>query len=393
MIFPASSAAPPNSTGSTAISSAPINERMASECVVIGAGVIGLAVAREMALAGIETILLEKEKSIGTGISSRNSEVIHAGIYYPQGSLKARFCVEGKARLYDYCRTRHVPYKPIGKVIAANTAQMAKLNAIAQTARANGVTDLQPLSRTELQAMEPEVAADAGLFSPSTGIVDSHTLMATLLGDFEQAGGALALDAPVLDGTIEKDGIALAIGGAEPCTITTRFLINSAGLDAADFLHKLRGFPPSHIPPMYYAKGNYFSLSARSPFTHLVYPVPEEGGLGIHATLDMAGQCRFGPDVEWVEAPDHYAVDSGRAARFYAAIRSYWPGLQDGALAPSYAGMRPKLNPAGQGNADFVVQDQKIHGVKGVINLLGMESPGLTAALAVAAHTKDLLLS
>ncbi|HVY12596.1 MAG TPA: NAD(P)/FAD-dependent oxidoreductase [Alphaproteobacteria bacterium] len=365
-----------------------------SECVVIGAGVVGLAVARELAQAGVETYVLERESGFGMGTSSRNSEVIHAGIYYPPGSLKAWFCVEGRGLLYDYCRARSIPHRNCGKVIVATQDnQKEKLNEIEARAKASGVNSLKRLSADDVHALEPEVKAVAGLFSPETGIIDSHAFMQSLLDDFMMAGGHAVMQAPLLGAEITSDGITLRVGGKEPCTVKTRKLVNAAGLDAVRILKMFKGFPAAHIPPQYYAKGNYFILSTRSPFTHLVYPIPEAAGLGIHATLDMGGACRFGPDVEWVDDPNNLEVNPARAESFYKAIRTYWPGLMDGALQPGYAGMRPKLQAPTAVAADFVIQGKEVHGIKGLVNLLGIESPGLTSSLAIAAYTKNLLFS
>ncbi len=365
-----------------------------AQAVVIGAGVIGLGIARELQRAGIETYILEREKHFGMATSSRNSEVIHAGIYYPEGSLKAKFCVQGRKLLYDYCRAHDIPHKKCGKVIVASSdTQLDRLNEIDQKARACDVSDLKRLSKSEINAMEPEVKAVAALFSPSTGIIDSHAYMQSLLNDFTSSGGHAVMGAPLESAEVLSDGIELRIGGKEPCRVKTKFLINAAGIDAVPLLKKITGFPAKHIPPHYYAKGNYFILSGKSPFRHLVYPIPEAAGLGIHATLDMAGQCRFGPDVEWVDNPNDLRVKPERAASFYAAIRTYWPGLPEGALYPGYAGMRPKLQAPSEPAADFLIQDQKTHGIPGLVNLLGIESPGLTSSLAIAAYTKDLLFS
>lgn len=376
----------------TSATGKPLMSDFKSDCVVIGAGVVGLAVARELAKAGREVIILEQDNRIGSGISSRNSEVIHAGIYYPPGSLKARFCVEGNKRLYAYCNERHIPHKNCGKLIVATSdAQLPKLKEIHMRAMASGAHDLYLVGSAEIKAIEPEVRGIAGLFSPSTGIVDSHTLMTTLLGDVENAGGALSLNAPVETAEIMPYGMALYVGGKTPCSIKANFVVNAAGLGAIPLLKKMRGFPAQRIPPAYYAKGNYFTLSNKSPFTHLVYPLPTPGGLGVHATLDMGGNCRFGPDVEWVKDPDDFTVDPDRAGSFYASIRDYWPGLPDNSLHPGYCGIRPKLHPASQANADFSIQNVKNHRISSLVNLLGIESPGLTAALAIAAHVKDLL--
>ncbi len=364
------------------------------EAVVIGAGVVGLAVARALSLAGFEVIILERQNRIGSGNSSRNSEVIHAGIYYPKDSLKARFCVQGKERLYDYCRSRHIRHKNCGKVIVAvHDEQVPKLQEIEAKAKANGVNDLRTLSREEINAMEPEVKAVGGLFSPSTGIIDSHHYMETLLGDVQNAGGSIVYNAPVEKGEITEKGLFLDVGGAEPCRIRAKCVVNSAGLDTTRVMKSLKGFPQEHVPQQFFAKGNYFVLTTKSPFKHLVYPIPEAAGLGVHATLDLAGQCRFGPDVEWVENDSNYQVNPARGPSFYEAIRRYWPGLKDGSLAPGYSGIRPKLQTPNGPAADFIIQSEKIHKIQGLVNLLGIESPGLTSSLAIAEAVKGLLLS
>lgn len=364
------------------------------KCIVVGAGVIGLGVARALALAGHETLIVESAGGIGTGTSSRNSEVIHAGIYYPKNSLKARLCVQGRNLLYDYCAQSHVPHKKIGKVIvAAEEAQIPKLKELNEKARANGVEDLQFLSKAEINRREPHVRAVAALYSPSTGIIDSHKFMESLQGDFENAGGLIAYEAPVLSASIHANGITLEVGGKDPTTLEAKYMVNAAGLNAVPLLHSLHHFPPAHIPKHYYAKGNYFLLSGKSPFTHLVYPIPVAAGLGTHATLDMGGQCRFGPDVEWVDDPHNLAVNPNRTASFYEAIRTYWPDVPEGALQPGYAGMRPKLQAPHEPAADFLIQGPQTHGIRGLVNLLGIESPGLTSSLAIAEMTKALLFS
>ena len=354
------------------------------DCVVIGAGVVGLAVARALALAGREVVVLDAAGAIGTETSSRNSEVIHAGIYYPPGSVKAVLCVEGRELLYRYCETHGVAHRRCGKLIVATAAeQVATLHKIRAQAAANGVHDLRLLSADEAKAMEPALCCVAALHSPSTGIIDSHGLMLAYQGDAEGRGAMLALHSPVIGGAVQNDGIMLEVGGDEPMQLLARTVINSAGLYAQRVAAALRGFPRDLVPPTYYAKGNYYSLSGRSPFTHLIYPVPEAAGLGVHLTLDLAGQARFGPDVEWIAEID-YDVDLHRADGFYRAIRDYWPGLKDGQLAPGYAGIRPKLGGPEQPASDFVIQGPQHHGVAGLINLFGIESPGLTASLALA---------
>jgi L-2-hydroxyglutarate oxidase LhgO len=354
------------------------------DCVVIGAGVVGLACARALALAGREVIVLEEADAIGTETSSRNSEVIHAGIYYPPGSAKAALCVEGKALLYRYCEERGIGHRRCGKlIVATGQEQLAALHKIQAQAQANGVHDLRLLTAEEAKAMEPQLRCVAALHSPSTGIIDSHGLMLAYLGEAEDHGAMRALQSPVTSGEIEANGIVLDVGGAEPMRIIARTVINSAGLMAQQFATALRGFPQHKVPHCYYAKGNYYSLSSRSPFTHLIYPVPEAAGLGVHLTLDLAGQARFGPDVEWIAEID-YDVDLRRADGFYRAIRDYWPGLKDGQLAPGYAGVRPKLSGPGEPASDFLIQGPDEHGVAGLVNLFGIESPGLTASLALA---------
>jgi L-2-hydroxyglutarate oxidase LhgO len=363
------------------------------ECVVIGAGVVGLAVARELARRGHQTLILEAESSIGTAISSRNSEVIHAGIYYPAGSAKARFCVAGKALMYDYCEARGVGYRRCGKlIVAADEAQIPALQSIEAMAHANGVDDLHWLKGGEARALEPQLNAVAALSSPSTGIVDSHGLMLALQGDFEQAGGVIALRSALLSGRYDGEIIHLQAGSTDAMNLAASVVINCAGLHAQDVAHRIDGVPKSSIPPAYFAKGNYYVLQTKTPFSHLVYPVPEPGGLGVHLTLDLAGQARFGPDVEWVERPD-FTVDPQRAEIFYAAIRRYWPGLPDGCLQPGYAGVRPKLSGPGEPAADFLIQGPDIHGVPGLVNLYGIESPGLTASLAMAVYVADRVFS
>jgi L-2-hydroxyglutarate oxidase LhgO len=360
------------------------------DCVVVGAGVIGLAVARKLAQAGREVIVLEAAEGIGTVTSSRNSEVIHAGIYYKAGSLMARMCVSGKQALYAYCRDHGIPHRNCGKLIVATTPkETEKLQSIRAHAEANGVLDMQTLSRDAAHALEPALNCDAALLSPSTGIIDSHAYMLALRGDAEAAGAACAFYTPLIRAKAAAGKIEVDAGGDAPTTIECELLVNAAGLSAPAVARSIEGMPIELIPVPYLAKGNYFSCSARAPFSHLIYPVPEPGGLGVHLTLDMAGQARFGPDVEWVDAID-YAVDPARAERFYPAIRRYWPTLPDGALMPSYSGIRPKIVPPAVASQDFLIQSPRDHGVAGLINLFGIESPGLTSSLAIADYVGEL---
>jgi len=361
------------------------------DCVVIGAGVIGLAVARRLAEAGREVIILEAADAIGTVTSSRNSEVIHAGIYYPAGSLMARMCVAGKQALYSYCRDHGIPHRNCGKLIVATTKkETEKLSSIRAHAQANGVCDLQTLSTAEARVLEPALNCDAALLSPSTGLIDSHAYMLALRGDAEAAGALCAFHTPLLHARAAEASIEIDAGGDAPMSLRCRLLVNAAGLNAPAVARSIDGMPIELIPPAYLAKGNYFSCSARAPFSHLIYPVPEPGGLGVHLTLDMAGQARFGPDVEWVEKID-YTVDPARAERFYPAIRRYWPTLPDGALMPSYSGIRPKIVPPAVAAQDFLIQGPRDHGIKGLVNLFGIESPGLTSSLAIADYVGELV--
>jgi L-2-hydroxyglutarate oxidase LhgO len=368
-----------------------------TDTVVIGAGVVGLAIARALALGGREVIVLEKNATIGEETSARNSEVIHAGLYYPRGSLKARLCVEGKERLYEYCESKQVPYRRCGKLLVATQgAQLGKLDGVRASAAANGVTDLEPLSAADVLGLEPHVRAVAGLWSPSTGIVDSHAFMLALRGDLEAAGGAIATHArctaAITDGPWAKLECTTADG---PFTLDARTVVNAAGLHATRLAHRL-GAPAAAIPRPYFAKGNYFTCAGRSPFTHLVYPLPEDGGLGVHATLDLAGRVRFGPDVEWLGAdldPESfdYAVDARRGDAFYGAIRTYWPALPDAGLTPAYAGIRPKISGPKEPAADFAIESFGDTSTARFVHLFGVESPGLTSALAIAAEVESML--
>lgn len=359
------------------------------DCVVIGAGVVGLAVARSLALRGREVMVLEAAQAIGTGTSSRNSEVIHAGIYYPAGSLKAQLCVEGRQQLYDYCLQRHIPHRRCGKlIVATSTAQREQLSALEAKARANGVLDLQWLERDEVHALEPALACVSALLSPSTGIVDSHALMLALQGDLENAGGVLVLNCPVVRASEEQDAIVLEV--TDGTRLRARTVVNAAGLGAPLLARHVAGLRPGSVPRAYYAKGSYFTLAGKAPFSRLVYPVPEAAGLGVHLTLDLAGQAKFGPDVEWVDSPDALTVEPSRADAFYAEVRRYWPALPDGALQPGYAGIRPKIAPPHAPAADFAIQGSEEHGLRGWVNLFGIESPGLTSALAIAQRVSDI---
>jgi L-2-hydroxyglutarate oxidase LhgO len=361
------------------------------DCAVIGAGVVGLAIARELAIAGREVIVLEAADAIGTHTSSRNSEVIHAGLYYPKGSLKARFCVNGKTLLYQYCAGHAVPHSNIGKIVVAVAQdEIATLNSYVQKAEVNGVRDLRWLSRQELRDLEPAVECVAGFLSPSTGIVDSHALMLAYQGDAENNGATVVFKSPVESGRVASGGIVLNVGGDEPMTIECKTVVNSAGLFAQDIARSIEGLPPPSIPPQFFAKAHYFTLSGKAPFRRLVYPIASNAHLGVHVTVDMAGQVRFGPDVSWVDSVD-YSFDHSREPLFYEAIRKYYPGLKDGQLQPGYTGIRPKISGPNQPAADFIIRGPKDHGIAGLVALYGIESPGLTASLAIAGYVKALL--
>jgi L-2-hydroxyglutarate oxidase LhgO len=360
------------------------------DCAVIGAGVVGLAVARALALAGREVVVLESEGAIGTGTSSRNSEVIHAGIYYPLGSLKARLCVEGREALYAYAIERGVPHRRCGKLIVATSPeQVGQLETIRAKAAANGVDDLQMISAEQAAAMEPQLHCLAALHSPSTGIVDSHALMLSLLGDLENAGGVLALKSPVARAECGPGGIVLMAQDGTALRCNT--VVNAAGLGAPALARRFEGLPAAAVPQAFFAKGSYFTLSGRAPFGRLIYPVPEPGGLGVHLTIDLGGQAKFGPDVQWVDAADDLVVDAARGEGFYAEVRKYWPALPDDALIPGYAGMRPKISGPHEPASDFVIDGPGTHGVRGLVNLFGIESPGLTSSLAIGRHVAQML--
>ncbi len=374
------------------------------DTVVIGAGVVGLAVARALALAGREVLVLEACDTFGTATSARNSEVIHAGIYYPAGSLKARLCVQGRHLLYEHCAARGVAHRRCGKlIVACSDAQVDELRSIEGRARANGVDDLRWLSRDEALALEPQLDCQAALLSPSTGIVDSHGLMLSLLGDLENAGGLLAVNSEVTWLSAQSGQAQSAIklvvkeagrDGAE-MALQARQVVNAAGLGALALAHRTQGLPPQGLPPLptRWAKGNYFTLSGRAPFSHLIYPVVERDSpsLGVHLTLDMGGQAKFGPDVQWQDTDSDFSVDASRAAAFYDEVRRYWPGLPDGALQSGYAGIRPKITGPGDSAADFFIQGPRQHGVAGLVNLLGIESPGLTSCLALGEAVRRAL--
>ncbi len=360
------------------------------DAVVVGAGVVGLAVARALALSGREVLVLEAAEAIGTQTSSRNSEVIHAGIYYPQGSLKARLCVQGKQMLYAYCAERGIGHRRCGKLIVATApAQVAELQGIIQKAAANGVNDLVLLTREQALALEPALDCVAAIHSPSTGIVDSHGLMLALQGDLENAGGLVAFNSPLSHARVTPAGIELeALDGTQ---LRARTVVNAAGLQAPTLARRFEGLDPTHIPGAYYAKGNYFTLAGRSPFSRLIYPVPEAAGLGVHLTIDLGGQAKFGPDVQWVDSPEDLVVDPVRGEAFYAEVRKYWPALADGVLQAGYAGIRPKISGPGAAAADFKIEGPATHGVPGLVNLFGIESPGLTSCLAIASKVVELL--
>ncbi|SEH28199.1 NAD(P)/FAD-dependent oxidoreductase [Rhizobium sp. NFR12] len=362
------------------------------DCVVIGGGVVGLAIARRLALSGREVIVLEAEALTGSITSARNSEVIHAGLYYATGSLKAALSVSGKHSLYQYCDERGIPHRRCGKlVVAASEPEVAYLEKLLKQAWANGVADCRLVDGAELAAMEPQIRGFKGLLSPSTGIIDSHRLMEAYIADIENHGGSIVLNSPVLGGTLRDDSVRLSVGGADPVDVDAKLVVNAAGLGAWGISAGLEGLDPATIPERHYAKGSYFSLSARAPAQRLIYPVPEPGGLGVHLTLDMAGQARFGPDVEWVETID-YDVDPDRSQKFYSAIRRYWPGLADGTLVPAYSGIRPKVvGSKGGGGGDFIIQGPTQTGHPGYAALYGIESPGLTSSMAIAEYLEKLI--
>ncbi len=368
------------------------------QCIVIGAGVVGLAVARELAQAGVEVLVAESGEGIGIGTSSRNSEVIHAGIYYPAGSLKARLCVQGREQLYAYCQAHGVAHKRLGKLLVATSDdEAATLDGIIAKAKANGVNDLRRLSRQEALELEPDLDCTAAVLSPSTGIVDSHGLMLAYQGDAEHSGTQFVFHCPferakILDKGSERTPslFEVSFGGQDPLTLTCNILINAAGLSAVEVAHGIDGLAPDTIAQAYLCKGSYFTLQSKAPFSHLIYPVPQAAGLGVHLTLDLGGQAKFGPDTEWISEPD-YEVDARRGDSFYDAVRRYWPGLPEGSLQPGYAGIRPKISGPADPAADFRISASNEHGVRGLINLYGIESPGLTSSLAIASAVSQLL--
>ena len=367
------------------------------QTLVIGAGVVGLAVARALAQSGREVVVVERATAIGTGVSARNSEVIHGGLYYPPGSLKARLCVRGKGLLYDYCASHGVAHRRCGKlVVATDEAQLAGLESIAQRATNNGVP-VQCLTGREARALEPALRCRAALLSPGTGIVDSHGLMLALQGDLEVAGGMVALGSTFTGGQVTDDGLLVRVhsGAGRPTELLAQEVINAAGLYACAVARGMLGLDPDRVPRARYAKGSYFALVGRAPFAHLVYPAPQDAWLGIHLTLDLGGQARFGPDCEWLDRTDPDAIDydvqAARAEGFYAEIRRYWPGLPDGALRPGYSGVRPKIHGPDEPAPDFRIDFKSQHGVPGLVNLFGIESPGLTSALAIAEYVEQRL--
>ncbi len=360
------------------------------DAVVVGAGVVGLACAKYLTDQGWDTLLVESESAFGSGTSSRNSEVIHAGIYYSKGSAKSQLCVRGKHLLYDYCTTRGIPHQKIGKWIVAQTADQAlKLEQLRNAGADNGVTDLNFLDSSAVRMGEPALKARDVLFSPSTGIVDSHAYMQSLVSDVTQAGGVIVYKTPCTRVEIKPNGFDMTLGGAEPSVVSCRILINASGLHAIDLANRIEGLPKHHIPKACFAKGNYFSYMGKVPFSRLIYPVPETGGLGIHLTLDLNGQARFGPDVEWVDEIDYQVNESSRH-KFAEAIQTYWPSCQADQLMPAYSGIRPKLGTFQHFSSDFAIQTEQEHGVPGLVNLFGIESPGLTASLAIAEKVSSI---
>jgi L-2-hydroxyglutarate oxidase LhgO len=361
------------------------------DAVVIGAGVIGLAIARALALRGLEVVILEAEHKFGQGTSARNSEVIHAGLYYSPGSRKAHACVNGRRRLYAYAQRCGIAHRKSGKlVVATGPDEEAKLAALLERGRANGVEGLQLLSAAQARALEPELQCSAALLCAESGLIDTHAFMLQLLGDAEANGAAIAYLSPFAAAAPAAHGWILRTGGAEPFELSARWLVNAAGLQAQQVASAMEAYPAARIPPQHWAKGNYFKLQGRSPFSRLIYPLPVAGGLGVHLTLDLQGQAKFGPDVQWVDALD-YRVDPTRAASFYGEVRRYWPGLPDNALVADYAGIRPKLSGPADTPRDFEIDGPGDHGLAGLVHLFGIESPGITASLALAEEVAALL--
>ena len=356
------------------------------QVLVIGAGVVGLAVARAAALRGHDVIVAEAENAIGTGVSSRNSEVIHAGMYYPTGSIRARHCVAGRRLLYAFCASHGVPHNKCGKlIVATNDAETAKIEQIAGQGKINDVEGLTLLSAAEATALEPALICTAALLSPETGIVSAHDYMLALRGDIEDAGGAIAFNTPVT-GAVRKDGQWLvSFGGSEAAEMAFDAVVNCGGLSAQKIAQSMTDYPAQRVPKRVLAKGNYFTYAGKPAFTHLIYPTPVTGGLGVHVTLDLAGRMRFGPDVEWIEE-EFYPVDAKRADAFYDRIRTYWPALKDGTLTPDYSGIRPKLTGPGEPAADFLIDTPAEHGLPGLVQMFGIESPGLTSSLSLAEY-------
>ena len=361
------------------------------QCIVAGAGAVGLAVARAIARSGREVVILESEPTIGSGVSSRNSCVIHAGIYYAKNSLKARVCVDGKHALYAFCEAHGVSHSRVGKLIVATADdQLDALDALKIKAADNGVDDLVRLSAAQARELEPAVSCVGALLSPSTGIIDAHEYMVELLGDAEAHDAMLAVQSPCIGGEALGDGLEISVGGAEPMRLRCDWFINCAGLGAQGLARSINGLPPESVPPLHYAKGNYYCLTGKSPFERLIYPMPTDAWLGVHSSVDLGGRCRFGPDIHWVDELN-YDVELERSEVFYDAIRRYWPELEPGALLPDYTGIRPKLTPAGATAKDFLVQSPREHGVPGLINLFGIESPGLTSSLALGDYVVNLM--
>jgi L-2-hydroxyglutarate oxidase LhgO len=353
--------------------------------------VVGLAVARALALRGHSVIVAESTGGIGNGISSRNSEVIHAGMYYPSGSMRARHCVEGRRMLYAFCESHRVPHAKCGKlIVATNDLEQAKIEGIYEQGLANGVEGLSYLTGEEAKALEPNLSCIGAVLSRETGIIDSHALMLALQGDLEDAGGAIAFHAPVERIARSGAGWSVQVGGADPAEIAVDAVVNAAGLGAQALARMTEGYPVERVPPLVLAKGNYFGCLGRPAFSRLIYPAPVDGGLGTHVTLDLAGRMRFGPDVEWIDR-EEYEVDPRRAESFYASIRRYWPNLPDGALVPDYSGIRPKLTGPGEKAADFMIDGPAEHGLPGMVQLFGIESPGLTSCLSLAEDVAERL--